>query len=262
MPPAPIFHLLTIRFHLFGICWNNWTNTPGRLPLESKVGGRGILHGHLVALMMSHANYFSNSQITSIAVASFGRVLPWTSWTRLWRRYRLCRTDKPLTWSPTRLLPSVVPRNPCISVTTLTEKNPTFLQTFSTLLASSSSGVLFSRRATAISRRRKSLAAQKNWNSSNYFPGKKKPFLYSDAICGRELQLRTADKRIACNWPQKKEDNPPRMRSSVQISVVRLEWDHLIGPRLSGRPSRPPASILSGRPGLGCVWRWISIQSS
>ena len=76
MPPAPIFHLLTIRFHLFGICWNNWTNTPGRLPLESKVGGRGILHGHLVALMMSHANYFSNSQITSIAVASFGRVLP------------------------------------------------------------------------------------------------------------------------------------------------------------------------------------------
>ena len=42
------------------------------------------------------------------------------------------------------------------------------------------------------------------------------------------------------------------MRSSVQISVVRLEWDHLIGPRLSGRPSRPPASILSGRPGLAC----------
>ena len=130
MPPAPIFHLLTIRFHLFGICWNNWTNTPGRLPLESKVGGRGILHGHLVALMMSHANYFSNSQITSIAVASFGRVLPWTSWTRLWRRYRLCRTDKPLTWSPTRLLPSVVPRNPCISVTTLTEKIRHFSKLF------------------------------------------------------------------------------------------------------------------------------------
>jgi hypothetical protein len=27
----------------------------------------------------------------------------------------------------------------------------------------------------------------------------KKPFLHSDAICGRERQLRTADNRIECN---------------------------------------------------------------